>query len=433
MIMGLSDNIKVKLGTEKDCVQSVSVELPHSRVKASIDKAFLSVQNQAKLPGFRAGKTPLDLVRKNFKDTAYARAQDNLLREGVSEAIQLKSVKAIQPPIIESIKFDPDKSFQFEFKVEVAPQFKLSSYKGIKIAQKETNISEADVKKRLEEIAEGNAKLVESKSEKVEKAHFANINYEGFMDGKPIEGTKADNFLMDLSAPQTISGLSDGLIGAKVGEEREISVKFPEDSPVKNLAGKDALFKVTINAIKEKHVPTLNDDFAKDLGLSSLDEMKSKVQENMEKESKQKIRKETEDQIIDKLLADNKFSVPKSLLEKQSKSLVQKQQYRLAQQGYPEKEQEKILEGMKPQVANQSERYVRLAYILNQISDQEKINVTDEELKAKINAILSEAKPAERDGLEKLLNGTYREQIRSELKDGKIFDWLIESAKIKSI
>ncbi|OVE76665.1 trigger factor [bacterium F11] len=433
MIMGLKDNIKVKLGDEKDCIQTVTVEMPQARVKEQIEKAFLTVQNQAKLPGFRPGKTPLELVRKNFKENAFARAEDNLLREGVAEALQQKNIQAIQTPVILNLKFDPEKPFHFEFQVEIAPTFKLNSYKGLKVTQEKTSTTEEDVQKKLDEIANANAKLIESKEETLALTHLANINYEGFIDGKPIEGTKAENFLIDLSAPQAIAGLAEGLIGAKTGETREVEVTFPEESPAKHLAGKKAKFNVTINAIKEKKVPKLDDDFAKDLGLESFEQLRSRIKGNMEKEAEQANRKQLEGQLIDKLLEENKFSVPKSLIQSQSERLVDRQRYRLNQQGYKKAEQDKILDGIKPQMAQQAEREVRLAYVLNQIASHEKLEVTDADLKNRIDEVVAQSQPAERESMEKLLNGTYRDQIRSEMKDGKIFDWLISHAKIKVI
>lgn len=435
MVFGLSgaDTIKVKLESEKDCVQTFSVEIPYSKVKEEIEEAFVAIQNQAKLPGFRPGKTPLDLIKKTFKDSAFARAQDELLREGLADAMRAKNVKPVQTPVVKSVQFDSEKPFHFQFEVEVAPTFKLGSYKGLRLIKKSNPITEEDINKRLAEIAEVHAKLAESNASILEKSHFAIINYEGFLTGKPIPDSKAENFLIDLSAPQTITGLSEGLIGAKVGDEKDIQVRFPEDTPAKDYAGKDAIFKVKVIAIKEKKIPQLDDEFAKDLGMVSFGDLKDKVGQNLRKESEEKTRKELERQIIEKLLEDNKFSVPQSLIQKQVEILTDRQKYRMARRGVGQNDQTQILDGLKSEIRLQAEKDVRLAFILNTISNQEKIDVTDQEVDLKINEMVAQSPPNERPSLEKTLKTSYEDQIKSDLRDTKFFDFLIRVSKIKEI
>ena len=216
--MNLLSDIKIKVGAEKDCVQTVSVEWSASKVKEKVEEAFELIKNKAKVPGFRPGKSPIELIKKNYADSAYAEAQDILLREGVSEAIKKENLKPIQSPVIQSLKFEPEKPFHFEFKVEVAPDIKVTGYKGLKINKKQDPVDAAKIEKTLQNIAEMNAKLVESKAESLEKTHFAVINFEGFMEGKPIPNAKTENYLLDMSSPQLIAGIADGILGAKAGK-----------------------------------------------------------------------------------------------------------------------------------------------------------------------------------------------------------------------
>lgn len=433
MVFGLTDEVKVKVNSEKDCVQTVSVELPAAKVKEEIEAAFLKVQSQAKIPGFRPGKSPIELVKKNFKESAYAQAQDSLLQVGVSEAFKAKKIHAVQSPVIQSMQFDPEKSFQFEFKVEVAPQVKLGGYKGLKLNKTVKTISDADVEKALKNIADMNAHLVESKSEVLEKTHFAVIDYEGFIGDKPIEGAKAENFLMDLSAPQAIAGLSDGLVGSKVNEERSISVKFPEDSPAKELAGKEASFKVKLKVIKEKKVPSLDDEFAKDLGLASLEDMKSKIKANLENEQTNSSRRDIEKQISDKLVEEHEFAVPPTMLEDQVKHSVEGQKDKMLKQGIPLAEQVKFFEGKMPEIRKAAEMDLRLAYVLNAIAEAEKITVTEEDVQSRIDEILSKTEANQKEMVANALKGGYNERLRSELRETKIYDFIISQAKVKEI
>jgi trigger factor len=425
------EDTKIKIAGEKDCVQTISVELPVAKVKEKIEEAFKSVQAQVKLPGFRPGKAPIELVKNSFKDAAYERAQDFLLREGVSEAIKSKKIQPMQSPVIQTVTFSPDKPFQFEFQVEVAPTVKLGNYKGFKLTKNTKPVSDDDIKKTLDNVANINARLAESSAESLANNHFAVLDYEGFLDGKSIEGAKAQNFLMDMSAPQAIAGLSEGLTGAKPNEEREVKVKFPDDSPSKELAGKEAIFKVKLQAIKEKKVQTVDDEFAKDMGFESLEQMKSKIREKMEAEQKQAGERDIEKQITDKLVEEHSFPIPQSLVDKQMEYLNSRQRDRLNQQGIPPEEQNNLLERLKADVKREAGKDVRLAYILSAIGDAEKIEVTPEDLTARINAILQSYEPKDRANAEKMLRQSYQERIQTEVRDQKIFQWLISHSKIK--
>ncbi len=430
-MLGLTSEMKVKVVSEEGCLQTFSVELPVAKVKEKIEEAFKNVQNQAKLPGFRPGKAPLDMVRENFKMAAYERAQDLLMREGVSEVLKSKKINPVQTPVVQDAKFLPEKPFQFQFQVEIAPQIKPTNYKGLKLTRKAVAVGDAELAKSLANLADMNARLVESKDDTLKPTHYAVVNYEGFLDGKAIDGAKAENFLLDMSAPQAIAGLAEGLVGSKVSEERDVKVQFPADSPAKELAGKEAVFKVTLIGIKEKNVPVLDDEFAKDLGLDSLATLKTKLRENLEREQKQASQADVEKQIIEKLLEEHQFAVPPSLAKGQLQSLVQRQSSRLLQQGVPQAEVDKALAKATPELQKQAEKDIRLAYILNAIANEESIDVSDEEISAKINDIVSKSEEKQRGSLEKALRAKYNDQLRSEIRESKIFVWIIEHAKIK--
>lgn len=431
--MGLMSDIKIKLGTEKDCVQPVSVEMSNLKVSEHVEKAFKKVQAKVKLPGFRPGKSPLDLIKQKYQDAAYAEAQESLLQEGVFEAIKEKKLNAVQPPAVTSVKFDPQKSFHFDFKVEVSPKFKLSGYKGIKITKTVTELLDSDVEKAMKGVAEANARLSESKAELLQKEHHATIEYEAFLGGKPIKGAKAENFLIDLSAPQNLEGLTEGLIGMKVGETKDIEVTFPADAPAKELAGNKAVFKAKIVAIKEKVVPVLDDEFAKDLGIESLEKLKEKVRENINKERDNATRRELSNQAIEKLLEENPFPVPATLVSKQAEYLKQRQLEQLGRQGISKEDQEKFLENSKIQIQQQAEKEIRVQYILNAIAETEKIEVSDEEISSKIKAMAAQYSSKNSEAFEKMIRDRYQDSIRSDTRDGKTLDWVISHAKVKEV
>jgi trigger factor len=430
-MLGLTSDVKVKTLSEKGCVHTFSVELANSKVKEKIEEAFKNVQSQAKLPGFRPGKAPIEMVKEAFQGSAYERAQDLLLREGVNEALKEKKMTPLQPPAIITLDFDPNKAFKFEFEVEAAPVIKPTGYKGLKLTRKTEAVPEADVDRAVNEMAEMNARLIESKADKVIATHHAVIDYEGFLEGKPIEGAKSENFLLDLSAPQTVSGLAEGLIGAGLNEKREIKVTFPADSPAKELAGKEAVFHVTVKAIKEKAVPKVDEEFAKDIGVESIAKLKEQIRQNLESEKKRASQADVERQAVNLLLEANPFDAPPSQLARQADELKQRQTNRLLQQGIGQADIAKFLEQNQAEIQKQAEKDVRLAYILNAIAAAENINVTDDETNAKFAQILERSEQKNRAKLEKVIKEKYIDQIRAEIREEKLFKWLIEQAKVK--
>jgi trigger factor len=430
-MLGLStSDIKIKIESEKDCVKKVSVEWPAAKVKEKVDAAFDQVKNQAKIPGFRPGKAPADLIKKSYTGVAYERAQDDLMREGVMEALKQKKINAVNTPVIQTADFKPEKAFYFEFEVEVSPVVKATGYKGLAITRKKTKPSDADLERTLKQIVDSNAKLTESKADTLANTHFAVVDYEGSMDGKAIEGAKAENFLIDMSAPQAITGLAEGLLGAKAGETRNVDVTFPENSPSKELAGKKASFKIKLNAIKEKQVPNLDDEFAKDLGVESLAELKKRVSENLEHELKQTSERDVRSQLVDKLLAKNEFALPPSLIVKQAEYLAARQSEMLQRQGFPKDEIKKLIDNMKAEIHKQAEREIRLQYVIDSLGEIEKIEVTEAEISGRINEILGTVEEKNRKASEEALRGRYLQTLRLEMRDNKVYDWLIKNAKV---
>lgn len=282
----------------------------------------------------------------------------------------------------------------------------------------------------MKQIVDSNAKLTESKADTLANTHFAVVDYEGSMDGKAIEGAKAENFLIDMSAPQAITGLAEGLLGAKAGETRNVDVTFPENSPSKELAGKKASFKIKLNAIKEKQVPNLDDEFAKDLGVESLAELKKRVSENLEHELKQTSERDVRSQLVDKLLAKNEFALPPSLIVKQAEYLAARQSEMLQRQGFPKDEIKKLIDNMKAEIHKQAEREIRLQYVIDSLGEIEKIEVTEAEISGRINEILGTVEEKNRKASEEALRGRYLQTLRLEMRDNKVYDWLIKNAKV---
>ena len=404
---------------EEGCVVTVSAEVPPAEFEETLQNVFVQMQAQARLPGFRPGKVPLDIIKKQFADDARRRAVEASLRKALPEVIKEFDLHPVSTPTVSDMKFEAGKPLVFQLSVEVAPKFEVKDYKKIPVVKKSHAPADADVAQRIEEVRQGNARLEKAAGEAVGGTDYVVVDYEGAVDGKPLEGSKGTNELVDMSAPQTVAGLSEGILGAKRGETREIDV---------DLQGKKAKFKVTIKEIKTKVVPALDDEFAKDLGFASVAELKDKVKEMMTREGEQKADRELREQLDGHLLKAHPIQLPPSLVEAQIDSMLEriKRDWTASGRPWPEKDDEKLRGKMRPQ----AESDIRLSYIYQAIAKKENIAATEEDLKAELEKNLGSVPDAEKDEIRKFFE-SHKDDIASVLKERKVIAYLKDNAKPK--
>jgi len=421
---------KTKVLKEEPCEITLSVEIPKEEVTRETDTVFQQIQARASLPGFRTGKAPMDLVRKNFVERARQTVLENLVSRAAGQVLRERKLKTIDTPRVEKIEFEMGKPLSFTLRVEKDPEVKAKDYKGIKVTKPSTAVTEDMVSKTLEELRERNASLTASTAAQIGKNHFVVIDFEGKIEGKPLPGGSAKNYLLDMNTPQTIAGFSDGLLGAALAEQRAVTVTFPADYTRKEWAGKQAVFDVSVKEIKEKKLPALDDEFAKDLGLASLTDLKQKVRENLEKEETAKADKEVEEQIYQYLLDHNAFAVPPTLVEERLRVLTQRTMAGLQRQGLIQPGDKQAETTLRDRTRPQAEKDVRLSYLLKAIAGQEKLEPTDADVEVLKKKALDENKDqaasiekyfAERDS-----------SVRASLMEGKVLEFLKNNAKIKT-
>ncbi len=421
--------LKVKVKERKSCSVSMAIEVPLADVTAYVDKAYRRVQTKAKFPGFRPGKAPLELVKQNFADVAWDEAVDEMLRESIFEALEKEKIAGVSAPVVEKMDGQPGKPFRFEVKVECFPDFDVKDYKGLPLSKKTDGVDETEISKRLEDIRESQSKLVLSSAGTVEKHHFVVVDYDSYLGSQVVKNGQGKNQLIEMAAAQNVEGFTEGLLGAKDGETREIPVKFPAEHPQKDLAGKTVTFKTTVTAIKEKVLPAMDDELAKDVGAADLAELKDRIRKDLEKQRAHQQREDLEKQVIEGLLTRNTFEVPPSQVEKRAKELTEHLKRFLMDRGAGmadwESNEPKMVEKNRPE----AERQVRTSYILGKILDIEKLGVSDEEVDAKVKSIVESSPVAQRAEVESWTQSR-RENIRGQMREEKLFDFLIQNANV---
>ncbi|MCX5782499.1 MAG: trigger factor [Elusimicrobia bacterium] len=421
-------DLKVKVLDTKPCSITLNVEVPHGEVLCETDKAYEEVHKVAKIPGFRPGKAPMDMVKKNYTEAVREKVIENLLQKTVFKALESQNFNPLNIPTIHEMNFDFEKPFIFTVKAEKHPEFKVKDYKGIKVKKEINIINDEQVSKTLEGLRERNASLVESKSESAGPDSFLTVDYDCFLSLEPLNELSEKNQMIDLGSKQIIAGFREGLTGAKKGEERSIKSKFPEDYPNKKIAGKEVNFRVKILEVKDKILPNLDDEFAKDLGAENLNDLKTKIKESLEHEEKRRENEDVEKQIFDYLLKSNDFPLPESLIEEQKSALIERMTNYLKRQGVSQDMINKNVEQQKEKYVKDAENTVKLSYILGAIAKDEKIDVTEDELKEEYEKI-KKANPSKEKEVEKYLNEN-KNNIRTGIKEEKIYKFLIDNAKI---
>jgi trigger factor len=415
--------------------KKVSIEIPEDQVTKEVESFYKDLGKKAKIKGFRPGKVPRNILERYFKDYVKAEVIQKLIEETYPKALSETDLQPISPPVIDPGEFEEGKPFQYSAVLEVKPEIKLEGYTGLKIEGKKEEVKDEEVEERLKALQNLHANLKTiSEARPIQAGDYVIVDYEASMGGKPLEGGKAIDFTVEVGSGQFIPAFEEKLIGLKPEEEKEIEISFPEDYGYQKWAGKTISFHVKIKEIKEKILPPLDDEFAKDLGdYSSFEELKAKLKGEIEKEKELGLERQLKDQVMDQLLEANPFEVPESLVEEQTKTLVSDTKLRLAAQGVVLKNlglsEEKLQEDYKAMAQKQ----VKTFLILEKIADQEGIAVTDEEADDRLRE-MSERMHQKFDVVKRYYekNGLLPEVKAGIIRD-KTLNFLLEKASINYV
>jgi trigger factor len=409
---------KFKKIKEDGCVVTLAVEIPAQEVTDATQTALVRVQSRAQIPGFRPGKAPLAVVTQHFTGRAREEAVDGLMRKHIPAALEQLKLRVVETPAVEDMKWKDGEPLELTVRVEIAPTATAKDYAKIPVTRKPQASDAAALDKRLQDLRESHARLEASKDEVVGDKHFAVIDYAASRDGKPLANAKGTSELVDLSAEQSVEGLNEGLKGMKRGETKTLKVK---------LGGKDADLAVTLTEIKSKILPAVDAEFAKDLGFETLDELKAKLKEVLDRETKEESERDVVRQIEEALVRANKFPLPPSLVERQLDGMMERMSRQLQGSNIPENVVADLREKMLPKAEDE----VRLAFVLNAIAEKEKLAATDAEVSAELEAGLKDAQTEDKKKELRELFDKRKDQIAHVIRERKVMNFLKEKAAIK--
>ena len=414
----------------------VKLELTVEAQKFSeaIQKVYFQSAKYFNIPGFRKGKAPMNIVEKYYgKEIFYEDAFNEVAPEVLEEALKENNIEAVSRPDIEVTQIEKGKYLIFTAVFQTKPEAELGKYKGIEIPKIEYNVSDEDINHELGHMQEHNARLISVEDRAVEKGDISVIDFEGFVDGVAFEGGKAENHELEIGSNTFIPGFEDQIIGMKIDEEKDINVKFPDEYFSKDLAGKDATFKVKLHEIKKKELPTLDDEFAKDVSeFDTLEELKKSIKDKMEKENEQKQKYETEDAVIKAVCENVKVDIPSGMIENETEDMLRNIENRLSYQGLKLEQylnmMGKTAEEVKKEYEPQAIEAIKSRLMLEAVIKAEKIEATEDEIVEKVKEM---AKNYGKSEDEFIKNENVRKYIKSGLESEKALEFLVKNAKMK--
>ena len=419
--------------TDKKNELKLEFKIEAEKFDEAMKKVYTKTAKYFNVPGFRKGKAPMHMVEKMYGTEIFYEDTFNELVPGIfEEELKNNNIEAVSRPDIDIKQIGKGQELIFTAVIQTTPEVKLGKYKGIEIKKIEYNVSDDDVNHELKHMQEKNARLV-SVERPVKDGDITVIDFEGSIDGVPFDGGKAENHELTIGSKQFIPGFEDQIIGMKLEEEKDIKVTFPEDYFSKDLAGKEATFKVKLHEIKEKELPKLDDDFAKDTSeFETLAELKKSIKEKLEEENKHRAKHETENAVIEAVADTVELDIPSGMIETEIDNMVKDVESRLSYQGLNLEQYLKIMgktmEEFRKQYEEQAQKTVKIRLVLEAIQKDLAVKVEESEIKDKIKE-MSEAYSRKPEELEQ--NEQFKNYIEENLKYEKTIDFLVENAKLK--
>ena len=412
----------------------LSFEVEATKFEEAIQKVYAKSAKYFNIPGFRKGKAPYKIVEKQYgAEIFYEDAFNEVVPEIYEKELTDAGIIAVSRPNIDITQMEKGKDLIFTATVQTKPVVELGKYKGIELKKIEYNVEEENINHELGHMQEHNARLVNVEDRSVESGDTTVIDFEGFVDGVAFEGGKAEGHELVIGSNTFIPGFEDQIIGMNIEEEKDINVTFPEEYFSKELAGKEATFKVKLHEIKKKELPELDDEFAKDVSeFDTLEELKASIKEKLEEENTSKAKYETEEEAIKTVCDDVKVEIPSGMVETETDNMIKEIEQRLMYQGLNLEQYLQMMNkteaDIRKELEEQATRQVKVRLVLEAIIKKEKIEATEEEINAKLEE-MANAYGNKVEDLQK--NEGLVAYITETIKSENAIKFIVDNAKIK--
>lgn len=428
--------MSVKVEKLEKNMAKLTIEVPAEEMEKATEAAYQKNKNSMSVPGFRKGKVPRAMIEKMYgKGVFLEEAANSVIPGAYEKAYDECGEDIVSSPEIDVVTLEPGQTFVFTATVALKPQVTLGKYKGVKIDKVETEVTEEEVNAVIERERENNSRTKSVEGRPIKDKDTAVIDYEGFVDGNAFEGGKGENYDLVIGSHSFIDTFEDQLIGKNTGEEVEVNVTFPEEYHAKELAGKPALFKVTIKDIKEKELPELDDEFAAEVSeFDTLDEYKADVRKNLLEKKEADAKNQKEMAAIEAVIADAAMEIPDAYVQTVQRQMVDEFAQRIQMQGLSMEQYLKLtgsnIAMMEEQIKPQALKRIQSRLVLEAVVEAEKIETSEEDFE-KEAARLAEAYKMETDQVKEMIGEKGKEEIMKDLAVTKAAEFVTENAKEK--
>ncbi|MCD8864466.1 trigger factor [Staphylococcus arlettae] len=412
----------------------LSVTVPAEKLDKALDQAFKKVVKQINVPGFRKGKVPRQIFEQRFGvEALYQDAADILLPEAYGEAIDETGIKPVDQPEIDVTQIEKGSDFKFDATVVVEPEVQLGDYKGLEIEKQSTELTEEEIQESIDHQLGHLSEMVVKEDAAIENGDTVNIDFDGYVDGEQFEGGQADGYDLEIGSGMFIPGFEEQLVGVKAGEEKDVTVTFPEEYHAEELAGKEATFKTKVNEVKYKEVPELTDEIANELDseANTVAEYKENTRKRLAEQKETDAENAQKEEAINKAANNTTVDIPEAMVNTELDRMVQEFGQRMQQQGLNLETYFQISgqdeSQLREQMKDDAEERVKTNLTLTAIAEAENVEVSDEDIDKELEK-MSEQFNISVEDIKKTLGNT--DIVKNDVRIQKVIDLLVDEAKL---
>lgn len=412
--------MSVQVEKQEKNMAKLTIEVSAEEFGAALEKAYQKDKKKINVPGFRKGKAPRKMIEKMYgAGIFYEDAANIVIPEAYAAAAKECAEEIVSQPQISVTQIEEGKPFIFTAEVALKPAVTLGDYKGVEVEKSVIEVSEEEVEKEVDKERENNSRMIDVDDRAVEKGDIIKFDFEGFVDGEAFQGGKAEDYSLTIGSGSFIPGFEDQLIGAKIGEEKEVNVTFPEEYHEASLKGKPAVFKCTVKEIKVKELPAADDEFAKDVSeFDTLAEYKDDIRSKLVEKKEAQAKREKQNKAVDKAVANAQMEIPDAMVTEQVRRMADDFAKRLQSQGLTVEQYmqftgmtaDKLLEQMRPEALKR----IQNSLVLEAVAKAENIEIGDDKVKEEIEKMATAYK-MEFDKVNELIGEAEREQMKADL------------------
>jgi trigger factor len=412
-----------------DLKRILTFEVPRERVESEINEIIRGIRKDISVPGFRKGKAPMEMIKARFNETAKKEAIDKLVPEAYQSALRKESLRPVMPAEMSKMEYGDEGPLKFQIEIELAPKVEVKQYKGVKVKKTVKAVEEADVTRELEALRQRLAKF-EKLDREAQPKDIVVMDYCRLgNDGKPIRGSQVNNYPAEIGGGNLVKEFDEELVGVKKGDRKVIDVRYPEDFNQEELRGKSVKFEIEVKDVGHRVLPEIDEEFAKAVGLTSIEDVKAKIAEGLKTSYEQEATRKAQHDVLNSIIEESAFEVPEGLVNMGLESMLKsyREEYEQAKAPDIEKKLEEIRGRLRPLAVN----LVKEQFIVDDIASKENIVVEDSEIEELIKSIAARAGISVEEARKRAIDSDEIGRWRRDMLKSKVLDFLLRNADVK--